>query len=160
MKARGFVYWAGCTLVLAGCSNGKCDTFTSALSIEDRMSQEANTFAVGEPIEFKMTVTNNRDAPATLTYPDNCPPIRFLVFDSSQSQVFDSFKNDADSICAQQIVPFDYEPKETKTFSREWNQTRSDNGSQVQPGQFAVDARERSFECGGDLDKAKAFTIQ
>ncbi|MDE2149500.1 MAG: hypothetical protein KGJ55_06670 [Gammaproteobacteria bacterium] len=167
MKTQAFVYSTTCALLLAACSNGGdpkvspgkgvCGPFTSELRVEDKFGQQSATFTTGEPIEFKMRITNTGDSKATLSY-DGCPSIRFVVSDAQRQIVFDSLP--PTTPCTQPLRLIEYQPKETMEFGFEWDQTRSSDGSQVPPGPYTANARDRSIECNGALDRTADFTIQ
>lgn len=177
VRTAGLLHSAACALILAACSNGGdshisrsdiggsnagagsgvCGQLSSELLVEDKFSQESTTFISGEPIEFDMRITNGSDSPAKLGY-DGCPLIRFVVFDARSRNVFDSLPDGTP--CTTLLRFIDYAPRETKEFKLEWKQTRSDGGSRVPPGQYTVNARDRSVECAGDLDRERSFTIQ
>ena len=167
MRSRNFVYAAGCALALASCEDGngpniasgsgECGEIKSQLHVEDKFRQQSATFIVGEPIELSLRITNHGRAPTKLGY-DGCPPIRFVVLDSQDQNVFDSLPGTTACLAILQYVS--YGPWETKKFDLEWNQTRSDDGSRVPAGVYRVEARDRSLECRGRLDAAAPFAIQ
>jgi hypothetical protein len=166
MKTRRQLYTAGSALVLVSCSTGSgsdvglgtgaCGQFTSQLHIEDKFRQESPTFISGEPIAFRLRI-RNRGTPAALGY-DGCPPIRFVVVDSSNQTVFDTLPDG--TACTLQLRPIPYAALETKEFELEWGQTRTSDNGQVPSGAYTVNARDRSLECRGDLDRVRSFTIQ
>jgi hypothetical protein len=152
-------------LALIACSNGSdssgrgagvCGTFTSELRVEDKFSQESATFARGEPIAFDMRITNNSDSPAALGY-DGCPSTRFVVLGARNRKVFDNMPEG--TACAMLLRTIDYAPRETRQFELEWNQAGSDESSLVPPGPYTVEARDRSVQCAGDLDRTGGFSI-
>jgi len=167
MRPRSFVYAAGCALALGSCdggngpdigsANGDCGELRSQLRIEDKFSQASATFNVGEPIRPSLRITNYGRAPTNLGY-DGCPPIRFVVLDSQNQNVFDTLPER--TACTLMLRYVTYDAWETKRFDVEWNQTRADDGSQVPAGQYTVQARDRSLECRGELDAAAPFVIQ
>jgi len=165
VRSQAFVSAVGCALLSASCTdggtgvgNGACGSFGSELRIEDKLRQESTTFISGEPITFNLRITNHGDSPATLSYPDGCTSIRLVVSYSRGRDVFDNMP--AGIVCTAQVRTFTYAPREAKEFPLVWNQTPSSGGAQVPPGGYTVDARDRSLECAGDLDRGGAFAIQ
>lgn len=162
MRPWNFIVLTAGALLSVACSNanpgtGVCGRFTSELRIEDKFGQESTTFTAGEPINFKMRITNNGDSPASLSY-DGCPSIRFVVSDTQRQTVFDSLP--PNSNCTAVLRSVDYQPKQTQEFAFQWNQTRDSDGSQVPPGRYTADARDRSVECAGALERSRDFSIQ
>jgi len=170
LGTREFVYLAGCALASIACSSsddsggskfrpgtGVCVLFSSELRVEDKFRQDSTLFAPGEPIVFNLRITNNDDSAAKLGY-DGCPFTRFVVLDSDNHDVFDNVP--AGTACTQQLRTVDYAPRETKEFELEWNQVGGDPSTQVPTGQYTVNARDRSVECAGDLDRTGSFEIQ
>ena len=159
------------SLTLLACSNDgdtaieSCQTFRTALSIKDRMSQGVNVFISGEPITFELETSNRSNAPATLTAGSSCTAVVFDVLDSAQQRRWGS----ADGIaCIQMLQPRTFAPQETVVESSTWEQKDS-GGGQVPPGtytvsanvgQYASDADGRMVDCRAQLSKSATLTIQ
>jgi hypothetical protein len=165
LRTRHFAWATGCGAVVIACSNGSnvavddavCGPLISELLIEDKFGQESKTFITGEIINVNVRIKNGGDAPTTLSY-DCCPAIRLMIFDSHHEPVYDNLPDGA--ACTMVLRPVSYAPNETKEVWLGWNQARSDDGSQVLPGEYTVNARDRSAECAGYLDWNRNLTIQ
>jgi hypothetical protein len=127
--------------------------FTSQLHIEDKF-RESLTFISGELIAFRCG--SRTAAPATLGHDgvrrSGSSP------DSSNQTVFDTLPEG--TACTLQLRPIPYAALETKEYELEWSQTRTSDNGQVPPGAYTVNARDRSLECRGDLDRLRSFTIR
>ena len=169
-RVRDLVCSAGCALAAVACSSGGdgtgteisrgtgvCGVFTSEVGVDDKFGQESGLFTPGDPITFKIAVTNNSDSAAALGY-DGCPPIRFVVFDRARRAVFDTLPDG--TACTQLLRNIDYAPRETKEFALQWDQTSREDGRQVAGGEYTVNTRDRSVECAGALDRTADFTIR
>ena len=166
-KTRELVYATGCAL-LTSCTSGDgsdvsagtgmCGQFASQLNVEDKFKQPSEIFIIGEPITFSVRITNRGPAPATLSY-DGCSSIRFVVLDERRNEnVLDTLPEG--TACTQLLRSIGYAAGETKELELEWSQTRSSDDHQVSPGEYTVNARDRSVECRGDLDRAESFAIR
>jgi hypothetical protein len=151
------------------CSNGSkeptlCRTFSTSLSVKDRMSQAAAIFNPNEPITFELAITNTTNAPATLTAGSSCTAVVFEVQDSTQRRLWGS----ADGIaCIQMLQPRTYAPFETVNHAATWDQ-RSSGGAAVPPGRYAATADVGQYvsdsggliDCRAELSKSTTFRIQ
>jgi hypothetical protein len=147
-----------------GGDQSPCRTFSTALSVKDRMSQSVDVFNVGEPIGFELQTTNTTNAPATLTAASSCMAVVFEVFDSANERRWGS----ADGIaCFAALQPRTYAPLETVAQSASWNQNDS-NGAPVAPGRYTVTASVGQYasdstglvDCRAPLSKTATLTIQ
>jgi hypothetical protein len=155
----------------AGCTDhstdqaAACNTFSTTLTVQDRMSQSVNVFNPNEPITFELTITNTTNAPATLTASSSCTAVTFEVFDAAKQRRWGS----ADGIaCIQVLQPRMYAPLETVTESATWDQ-RDTGGAPVSAGAYTVSANVGQYasgpggeleDCRVALSKSEAFTIQ
>lgn len=142
-----------------------CKTFSTALTVQDRMSQSVNIFNPNEPITFELQITNTTNAPATLTASSSCTAVTFEVFDAAQQRRWGSVDGIA---CIQMLQPRTYAPLETVTESAPWDQ-RDTGGMPVSSGAYTVSANVGQYATGADgqledcrvaLGKSQAFTIQ
>ncbi len=170
MKCSIAISAAVAATLLGACSSessstaGVCRTFTTSLTVRDRMSQAAAVFNTDEPITFELTTTNTTNAPATLTAGSSCTAVVFEVFDAAQRRRW----GNADGIaCIQMLQPRTYAPLETVTESSTWDQR--DSGVPVprgaytvtaNVGQYASDSEGDLVDCRASLSKSANFTIQ
>ena len=150
------------------CTNGStqptvCGTFSTSLSVKDRMSQAAAVFNTNEAITFELAITNTANAPATLTASSSCTAVVFEVQDSAQRRLWGS----ADGIaCIQMLQPRTYAPFETVNVPAAWDQRSS--GAAVPPGRYGVTADVGQYvsdsgsltDCHAELSKSATFRIQ
>jgi hypothetical protein len=141
-----------------------CRTFTTSLTVRDRMSQGATVFNTGEPITFELTTTNTTNAPATLTAASSCTAVVFEVFDTAQRR---RWGNDDGIACLLMVQPRTFAALETVTESDTWDQR--DAGGPVprgaytvtaNVGQYASDSQGSLVDCRAALSKSAGFTIQ
>jgi intracellular proteinase inhibitor BsuPI len=147
-----------------GTGSNDCQTFRTALSVKDRMSQAANVFNSGESVTFELQITNTTLAPATLTAGSSCTAVVFEVFDAAQRRRWGS----ADHIyCLMMLQARTYLPLETVTESHTWNQQDS-GGIQVPPGSYVVNADVGQYvpsqgqlvDCRAQLSRSASLLIQ
>ena len=147
-----------------GPGQASCLTFSTSLSVKDRMSQTANVFNPNESITFELQITNRTNAPATLTAGSSCTAVVFEVFDSAQQRRWGS----ADRIaCAQALQPRTYAPLEVVSESSDWDQ-RDSNGMPVPAGPYTVTANVGQYasdssglvDCRAALTRSATFRIQ
>jgi hypothetical protein len=142
----------------------ECGAFATSLAVEDRTSQAAKVFNVGEPITFELLIANTRMEPAALTAGSSCTAVVFEVADSAQKRVWGSADNIA---CIQMLQPRTYAPLETVTEANTWDQ-RGTDGASVPPGTYAVTARVGQYasgsgglrDCRAELGRSATFTIR
>lgn len=141
MKCSVTISVAVAAALIGACSSessstaGVCRTFTTSLTVRDRMSQAAAVFNTGEPITFELTTTNTTNAPATLTAGSSCTAVVFEVFDVAERRRW----GNADGIaCFAMLQPRTYAPLETVTESSTWDQ--QDSGAPVSRGAYTVTA--------------------
>jgi hypothetical protein len=160
------------TLLFAGCADenpaaaasDECRTFSTSLSVKDRMSQPVNAFTPGEPITFELQTTNTTNATATLTAGSSCTAVVFEVFDSAKQRHWGS----ADGIaCIQMLQPRTYAPLESTTNASTWDQQSATaqvpSGTYTvtaNVGQYVTNAQGQQFSCREQLSKSATFTIQ
>ena len=171
------LYSAICTLtlasLLAGCASETpaagepdgCLTFSTSLSVKDRMSQPVNAFNPAEPITFELQTTNTTNATAILTAGSSCTAVVFEVFDSAKQRHWGS----ADGIaCIAMLQPRTYAPLESTTNASTWDQqsttvTQVPSGTYTvtaNVGQYVTNAQGQQFSCREQLSKSATFTIQ
>lgn len=170
MKARRVAWLAFAAVMSGACTDGSdetaasCRTFSTSLSIKDRMSQATNVFNPNEPITFELSITNTLNTLATLTASSPCAAVVFEVTDSAQQRRWGS----ADGIaCIQMLQPYTYAALEVVNESAAWDQ-RDSNGALVPSGTYEVTASVGQYvpatgglvDCRGPLGKSATFTIQ
>jgi Intracellular proteinase inhibitor len=142
----------------------ECRTFSTSLSVEDRMSQAEKLFNPHEPITFELLIANALNAPATLTAGSSCTAVVFEVTDSAGRRQWGSADNLA---CIQMLQPRTYAGLESVTEAATWDQRDSD-GALVTPGSYAVTAAAGQYvsnaggllDCRTELSKSATFTIR
>ena len=158
-------------VLTTACSHGgggadDCQTFRTALSVKDRMSQAVTVFNPGEAINFELEITNTTNAGATLSAASSCTAVVFEVFDATQQRRWGS----ADGVnCMPPLVPRTYAALETVTESQAWDQTDS-GGTRVTSGQYQVKAEVGQYasspsaqgpvDCRAQLNRSMTFLIQ
>lgn len=170
MRSSVAISVAVATALLGACSSessstaGVCRTFTTSLTVRDRMSQAVTVFNTDEPITFALTTTNTTNAPATLTAGSSCTAVVFEVFDAAQRRRW----GNADGIaCIQMLQPRTFTPLETVTESDTWDQ-RDSSGPvprgaytvTANVGQYASDSQGSLVDCRTALSESAGFTIQ
>jgi hypothetical protein len=147
-----------------GGTAASCPTFSTSLSVEDRMSQAEKLFNPDEPITFELLISNTLNAPATLTASSSCTAVVFEVTDSAQRRLWGSADNIA---CIQMLQPRTYGALETVSEAATWDQRDADGelvalGSYVATamvGQYVSDAG-ALLDCSAELGKSATFTIR
>lgn len=113
-------------------------SLTATVQAEDSADTAKTTFAQGEPITLRITLTNPTDSPTKLTF--------------SSGQAYDFFISDATETCVWiwsvgfgftgAVVELTVQPHETKEFVEVWDQrgkTSADQaGAQVPPGVYQI----------------------
>jgi hypothetical protein len=156
--------------LLGACTNGSdaeaalCQTFATALTVQDGLNQAASVFNPGEPITFALRVTNTQNSPATLTASSSCTAVVFEVEDSTQRRRFGS----ADEIaCIQMLQPYTFAPLEAVTWSSTWSQADS-GGMPVEAGSYRVTANVGQYvsssqdlvDCRTAVSRSAVFAIR
>ena len=160
------------TSLIVGCADenpaavtpDECRTFSTSLSIKDRMNQPVSAFNPSEPITFELQTTNTTNATATLTAGSSCTAVVFEVYDSAKQRHWGS----ADGIaCIQMLQPRTYAPLESTTNASTWDQqsttTQVPSGTYTitaTVGQYVTNAQGQQFSCREQLSKSATFTIQ
>ena len=151
---------AGSAPVASGSQLPACETFSTNLTLLDRMSQPTNTFNVGEDIFPNMRVTNNAPYPVTMQPAYSCAMIVFEVF----SQTTKLWSNDT-IMCSVGVPERTYAPYESVYYSQALD---SFPGPPSWPsGAYTVKARVglvkdnqgQWVDCGATLDKQASFNI-
>jgi len=147
-----------------GGTTEQCGTFSTSLSVEDRMSQAEKLFNLDEPVTFELSIANALNAPATLTASSTCTAVVFEVSDATQRRVWGSADNIA---CIQMLQPRTFGGLETVTEAATWDQ-RDAEGALVSPGSDVVTAAVGQYvssaggllDCRAALGKTSTFTIR
>jgi len=163
--------WSGCTEDTPDAIGpDPCRTFSTSLTVKDRMNQSAAIFTAGEPITFDLQITNTANAPATLTAGSSCTAVVFEVVDAATKQ---RFWGSADGIaCIQMLQPRTYAPYETTANASTWNQQGTVVGNSVtlvppgaytvtaNVGQYMTNSAGQTFDCRAPLSKSATLTIR
>jgi hypothetical protein len=134
-----------------------CQNFSSTLVMKDRMGQQVDQFSAGEMISFESAVTNNSASAVTVTKTDGCPQVSFEVYGPTGTPNIVWGSSDGIA-CTLALEPVTFAPGETKTFSREWDQTFC-RGTQTPQGHYRVRTLD-STECWARIEKEVSLTLQ
>jgi hypothetical protein len=126
------------TLSLAGCSGEQaaiaCGSFSSTLSIKDRLNQPATAFTTSEPIFVSLQVTNNGVAPAYLYGYSTCGNVHFQVTDSNGQLVWPANRQ----ICNAAVQPAPAEPNLGPSESMTFGAVLPGDEPTIAPGQIVL----------------------
>jgi hypothetical protein len=124
-------------ITISGCGGGDGgdstgSPFTTSLQLKDASGQEKSSFPMGETITFVVSIKNNTSSHQTLTFSDMQ---KFDIVVSYPIKWRDVWRWSDDKGFGTVLSGLPFDPKETKIFVGEWDQTNS-SGVQVFPNTY------------------------
>jgi hypothetical protein len=143
-----------------------CENFAISFVTLDKFQQPVDTFSTSDTVRFVHTAKNISDQQQTVTGtnpPRDCSLRQVEVLDSAGNSIYSDGDDRPRPVPSCAATPLEevFAPGETKTYTADWNQPRSDNQpSKVQPGSYTARYYSGLGKCGSSFDKSKPLVMQ